>query len=169
MLSLTARDIMTREVVTVRKGASVEEALAKMAENDISGLPVVDVDDHLVGIITESDVLLKGQFTPAEDTELDVGLYQPREDGLAEAYRKAQSSLVEEAMTRKVLAFMEESLVVDIARAMVEQGINRVPIIEDRKVVGIVSRKDVIRAMSRAANGGRSDDEVRSGRMISFD
>lgn len=172
MLSLTAKDIMTREVITIRKGASIEEALKLMACNDISGLPVVDIENNLIGIITESDVLLKGQYIPTESySPINNSIFKPRTEGIVEAYRRAQASLVEEAMTRKVLVFMEDSFVVDIARAMIEQAVNRVPIIREGKVIGIVSRKDVVKALARAASVnsnycGDDESEIRTGKLI---
>lgn len=168
MLSLCARDIMTRDVVTARKGTSIEEAMRIMAKNQVSGLPVVDTEGGLVGIITESDVLLKGLHSPSELRGNPPGIYAPQPDGVDEAYRRAQSECVEEAMTRRVIAYMEDSLVVDIARAMVEHAINRVPIVDGRRVVGIVSRRDVIRAMAHAAHplGEYDASEVRSGKVI---
>lgn len=168
MLSLTAKDIMTREVVTIRKGSSIDEALRKMADHSVSGLPVVDVEDKLVGIITESDVLLMGQgMAPGEPVGLNA-IFRPHAEGLEEAYRRARAQLVEEAMTRKVLVFSEDSLVVDIARAMMEHAVNRVPILRDREVVGIVSRRDVVKALARAANGAGDDSSDRCGTIIEF-
>lgn len=167
MLSLCARDIMTRDVVTARKGTSIEEAMRLMAKHQVSGLPVVDTEGCLVGIITESDVLLKGLHAPSE-MRVEVGLFAPEPDAVDDAYRRAQSQCVEDAMTKKVVAFMENSLVVDIARAMIERAVNRVPIVDGCKVVGIVSRRDVIRAMSKAVHptGDYDADEVRVGKVI---
>ena len=163
MLSLTAKDIMTRDVITIRKGSSIDEALRLMACNNVSGLPVVDSDNHLVGILTESDVLLKGQYSPPSMSNIPVGIFAPQIEGVDEAYRRAQSTLVEEAMTNKVLAYMEDSLVVDIARAMIEHAINRVPIIRDNQVVGIVSRLDVVKALAEAVNNGEMCGEGGNG------
>jgi CBS domain-containing protein len=167
MLGLSARDIMTREVITVRKGASIEQALMLMADNNVSGLIVVDQDGLLEGIITEKDVLLKGQ-APVEKPKL--GLYGPwmlPDEVIAEMYRRARSTTVEEAMTRQVVAYSEDSAVTDIARAMMEHNINRVPIIADRKVIGIVSRGDIVRAMSCMINGCVYEpDTVREGKVI---
>ncbi len=165
MLAIAAKDIMTREVVTVRKGTSVDEVLRIMACSGISGLPVVDVDGNLEGIITESDILLKGQLAPsAEDNyKIPIGFYSTDPEGMGEAYRKAQAQVVEEAMTRRVLTFAEDSLVVDIARAMVENAINRVPVVDGRKVVGIISRKDVVRALAKESSPNGGCDDVKSG------
>lgn len=153
MLGLSARDIMTREVITVRKGASIEEALRLMADKDVSGLIVVDPDGQLEGIITEKDVLLKGQ-APVETPKL--GLYGPwmlPDEVIAEMYRRSRSTTVEQAMTRQVVAYAEDSAVTDIARAMMEHNINRVPIVADKKVIGIVSRGDIVKAMSCMISG----------------
>lgn len=168
MLSATAGDIMTRDVITVRRGTSVDEALTMMAEHNVSGLPVVDADGILLGIITESDVLLKGQALIPGDAVVANPLHVPKPDAVDEAYRRARASLVEDAMTTKVLVFEEESLVVDIARAMIERAVNRVPIVRNRRVVGIVSRKDIVRAMAQAANGlsNRDTDQPRTGEVI---
>lgn len=154
MLSLTAKDIMTRDVITVHKGSSIDEALRLMACNNVSGLPVIEADNRLVGIITESDVLLKGQYTPPSKLSASAGIFAPQMEGVDEAYRRAQSTLVEEAMTQKVLTYMEDSLVVDIARAMIEHAINRVPIVRDGQLVGIVSRLDVVKALAEAVTNG---------------
>ena len=117
MLYLTAKDIMTRDVVTVRKGTSIDGAARLMAKHEISGLPVLDADGYLVGMITESDIILKGMHGAG------------------------------------------------IAAAMIEHAINRVPIIEGRKVVGIVSRKDVVKAIA-AGTGDYYDPDRHVGRTL---
>ncbi|MGQ9807742.1 MAG: CBS domain-containing protein [Armatimonadota bacterium] len=143
----TADQIMTRNVITVKKGASVEEAMRLMAKHNISGLPVVDVDDKLVGIISEKDLLLRGMPVPSSGPA-PLPFTEKLPDPVAEAAARASAVTVGEAMTRKVISFTEKSSVADIARAMVEHNINRVPIVRDGKVVGIISRGDVIRSMA---------------------
>ena len=149
---------MTRDVITIRKGASIEEALRVMAENKIGGLPVVDADGNIVGVITETDVLLKGQ-SPVEAPKLAFyGPWVLPDDVIMELYKKSRGSKVEDAMTSQVIAFTEDSAVTDIARAMMEHNINRVPIVAGRKVTGIVSRSDIVRAMARLINGPMPDE-----------
>jgi CBS domain-containing protein len=159
---------MTRDVITVHGNSTVDEALRLMANHKVSGLPVVDVDGCLKGIITESDLLLKGQFATTAGRSRPEGLFAPQVDGVAEAYRRSKARLVEDAMTRRVLAFGEESFVADIARAMIEHAVNRVPIVQDCKVVGIVSRRDVVKALAKEAHalGGRDPDELKNGRVF---
>jgi CBS domain-containing protein len=168
MLSLRASDIMTRDVITIHANSTVDEALRLMANHKVSGLPVVDTDGCLKGIITESDLLLKGQLAMSVGGGTPNGLFAPQEDGVAEAYRRSKAHLVEEAMTRRVLTFREESYVSDIARAMIEQAVNRVPIVSDCKVVGIVSRRDVVKALAKESHalGGHDPDELKNGRVF---
>jgi CBS domain-containing protein len=137
-------------VVSIKKGASVEQAVKLMAEKHVSGLPVVDVDNRVIGIITENDVLLKDQAPVPHPRMALYGWYVVPDELIAEAYRKARGVLVEDAMTKKVTAFDEESAVSDIARVMVEKGINRVPITKNGKLAGIVSRADIVRAMAES-------------------
>jgi len=139
---------MSRPVITVRKGTSVEEAVRLMADYHISGLPVVDVDDRLVGVVSEKDLLLRGM--PPESPGPSALPFTERagRDPLADTERRSRAATVGEAMTAKVVAFEETSSVADIARSMVKHNINRVPILRDGKVVGIISRGDVIRSMA---------------------
>lgn len=142
---------MTRDVATIHKGASIEQALRLMAARHVSGLPVVDVDGGLVGMISERDVLLRGQGEVAGSPATLPGVPSPEHDPVSEAYRKARAVTVEDAMTRDVVAYEEESSVADIARKLIERNINRVPIVRGRKVVGIVSRGDIIKSMAALA------------------
>jgi CBS domain-containing protein len=147
-LSLKAKDIMTRDVVTVSPEARIEEAIHLMAEKHVSGLPVVDGEGRVVGIITENDVLLKDEIPIQAPRIALFGWYVVPDELSARAYREARGVLVQDAMTRKVVSFDEEAEVADIARAMVDRKINRVPIMRDGRLVGVVSRADIVRAMA---------------------
>lgn len=154
MLTQVAKDIMTRDVVTIKRGASIDEALRVMAEHHVSGLPVVDANGCVEGIITESDLLLKGQSRISKPVRgLRDDWTAVPDDVVDDAYRSANGELVEDAMTAKVITFGEDSAVTDIARVMIEKQINRVPIVANCSVVGIVSRRDIIKALARAVTG----------------
>lgn len=166
MLDFSAKDIMTRDVVTVRRGTSIEEALRLMAENHVSGLPVVDPDGCVEGIITESDLLLKGQVRVQHSTNKLAGRRGVPDDVVEDMYRRARAECVGDAMTTDVITFGEDSAVADIARVMVEHNVNRVPILRDCKVVGIVSRKDIVKAMAAMVNGPTLDGEAKKRKAI---
>ena len=116
--TITARDVMSRDLVTVPPSASFEELVKVLAAHRISGVPVVDEDGNLVGIATEADVLARSGTTVAD------------------------------IMTRKVLSVTEDTPIEDIGGILTRQRIRRVPVVKGEKVVGIVSREDVIRAMA---------------------
>lgn len=147
-MALKAKDIMTREVISVHADASVEDAIKLMAENHVSGLPVVDGGNRVVGIITENDVLLKDEIPLHAPRMALFGWYVVPDELIAKAYREARGARVDDAMTRKVVTFDEEADISDIARLMVARKINRVPITRDDKLVGVVSRADIVRAMA---------------------
>lgn len=166
MLGLSAKDIMTRDVVTIRKGAPVEEAMTLMAKHHVSGLPVIDPNGCVEGIITESDVLLKGQSRVPHSTNKLGGRRGVSDEVVEDMYRRAKADLVQDAMTSDVITFGEDSAVADIARVMIEHNINRIPIIRDCRVVGIVSRRDIVKAMAKMMNGPAMEDTTRKQKVI---
>jgi CBS domain-containing protein len=121
---LKGKDIMTREVVSVRGDASVEEALELLLKNKISGIPVVEEDMTLVGIVTEKDLLRL--------------FYGP------EAKKK---KTVENFMTQPAVYFDENESLDDICKCLLEVAFRRVPVTKKGKVVGIVSRPDVLKCV----------------------
>lgn len=117
----TAQDLMTHPVITATESMRVMEVIDQLLRWHISGMPVVDDAGRLVGMITEHD-LLNFAF-----------------DGHAE------EATVGEAMSRKIVSFPPETPMQDLVHTCVNQRIRRVPIVKDGKVVGIVSRRDVLR------------------------
>ena len=117
---MTAKDIMTREVVTVTPETPVEELAKILAERRISGAPVVDQAGNVVGIATEADIIAKGK-----------------------------EGKVADIMTREVISVTEDTPVEEVARVLAEKGIKRVPVLREGKLVGIVSRADIVRAMAQ--------------------
>jgi CBS domain-containing protein len=121
---LTAKDIMTREVVYVKKTATVYDAIELMLKNQVSGIPVVDDEMNLQGIITEKDVL-KLYGTPEE----------------------VLSKTVEDFMTTPAIHFEQDDNLQKICIFLIEQDFRRVPVTADGKVVGVISRPDVARCI----------------------
>jgi CBS domain-containing protein len=122
-----AKAIMTKDVISVHPETPVYEAMKVLVENGISGLPVVDDEGILTGIITEKDVLalLTGSSIGKEET-------------------------VNDYVTKKVVSFTTEDSVVDICDFFKARPIRRVPIVSGNKLVGIVSRRDVIKLILKS-------------------
>ncbi len=119
---MIASDIMTRKVATIRPEAGAQEAAQLLDEKRISGAPVVDADSKIIGIITEADIISK-----------------VNRDGLC----------VADIMSHDVIAISEETPVSEIAALLTERKIKRVPVVRDGKLVGIVSRADIVHAVAQ--------------------
>lgn len=142
---MQARDVMTREVVTVGPSTSAKYAGEVMAERGFAALPVVDDDGRLIGIVAEADVL---RDRLPRDPRLHL-----RRDGADEA---TPALTVRGVMTEGVRTVLAGADVADIARLFVDDRLRSVPVVEGDRLVGIVSRRDVLHALVRP------DDEVRT-------
>jgi len=120
---LKAKDVMSRTVTTIHAGKTLLEAIKLLVCNEISGMPVVDEKEKMIGIITEKDVL---NFIFSGNLK---------------------NTRVEEIMTKKVVSFSPETNVDTIALSIGHNRFRRVPIVEGDKVVGIISRRDIIRTV----------------------
>ena len=116
---MKASEIMTREVLSVREDTPVREVARLLSERRISGLPVCDADQHMVGLVTESDLIAKPQARTAG-----------------------------EAMSRDVVSVMEDTPVDEVRFLLVNRNIRRVPVLRGPRLVGIVSRADLVREIA---------------------
>ena len=124
-LKRTARDVMTSTVITATEDTLVTDVIKLLLRWHISGLPIVDADNNLVGIITEHDVVNFALSGHAADT------------------------LASEVMTPNVVTYSPDTLVVEIINFFAAHKVRRVPVVEGRRVVGIISRRDIVRYMDQ--------------------
>ncbi|MDQ7859803.1 MAG: CBS domain-containing protein [Armatimonadota bacterium] len=149
-LRLLARDIMTTPVITARPETTVKDLAAIMTTHRISGVPIVNEELELVGIVTEGDLLYKEVLPrPAEPSRLVRRLPLRGVLRAEEQARKAEAARAFEIMTSPVLTVAETATVHEIAQVMVAHGINRVVVMRAGRVAGIVSRADVLKAFRR--------------------
>jgi CBS domain-containing protein len=141
-----ARDVMTREVVTVGPDTSAKYAAEVMAEHGFAALPVVDDEERLVGIVAEADVL---RDRMPQDPRLHL-----RRDGEGAG---PPSLLVRGVMTRDVRSVEGAADVADVARLFVDERLRSVPVVDRDRLVGIVSRRDLLRALIRPDEQIRHD------------
>ena len=118
---MIACDIMTRKVCTISPEASVQEAAQLLYRERISGLPVVNADGRIIGIVTEADIISKAS-----------------REGLR----------VADIMSHEIIAVTEDTPINEIALLLTERKIKRVPVISEDKLVGIVSRADIVHAVA---------------------
>lgn len=152
MKELRVRDLMTTQVITVRPTDTVKRATIKMAVDNVTGVPVVDNRNHILGILTENDILkliLKYQTKLESDVEshnllntpLDSEVIDPQ---VIEAYNDISKTTVEEIMVRTVLVTFPDEEIVQALKKMMIMNVNRLPVLEQGVLVGTISRSDVI-------------------------
>lgn len=124
---VTAKQLMNTSVIAIRQDEDIYEAMRMMALNNITGLPVVDDDATLVGIITEKDILVL-LCNHLEDANMDPEIGK-----------------VGEFMTRNVVCFGPQDNLSEVVECLCTHQFRRVPILDNGKLVGIISRRDVIR------------------------
>jgi len=137
-------ELMTRDVVTVTPETSLKDAASLLSTRKISGVPVVDASGTVIGIFSEADILAKESGERPRGgllgwlLEADVALDD-----------KIRARTVGEAMTAPVITIAPNRPVHEAAARMVSESVNRLPVVEDGKLVGIVTRADLVRAFTR--------------------
>jgi CBS domain-containing protein len=161
---MKASDVMTRDVVTVRRGASIAEAVRLMLDHGVSGLPVLDDGGKVIGILTEGDLLCRSKTGTERHRPhwLEILMGPGR---MAGDYVRTHGRKVEEIMTRDVVSVAEDTALDEIVELMQRRRIKRVPVLDGGSLAGIVSRADLLRALARTLDdrpaGSHSDDEIR--------
>lgn len=146
---MLAKDIMTTEVITVSPDERVDVVTRLLLDNKISGIPVVDKEGHILGIVTEKDLLIKaGELkVPFYITLFDSIIFMENTMRFNSNLKKYTASQVKDAMTDKVVVVDENTPVHEIAEIMQSKGINRLPVVRNNKLIGIVTRNDVLKVL----------------------
>jgi CBS domain-containing protein len=152
MAELTVADVMQRDPVTISPDASVESLIHLLREHELLGVPVMD-GDRLAGIVTENDLVLEG-----DDKNLHLPHYFELLGGvvfleplqhLEDRIRKAFANKVSDMMTADVETISPGATVHEAARQIARSGHNRLPVVEDGRLVGVVTRVDALEALTR--------------------
>jgi CBS domain-containing protein len=165
---MKAKDVMTSPVVSVEADTPVLQAIRIMLQRRMSGLPVVDKEGRLIGIVTEGDFLRRAetgtQRRRARWLEFLVGPGR-----LAEEYTRSHGRKVDEVMTPDPATVTEDAALEDIVKLMEKRRIKRVPVVRGERVVGIVSRANLLHALasvSREAKPAAQTDEAIRARLV---
>jgi CBS domain-containing protein len=136
---MRAKDIMSAPVTTVTPDTSLKDIAATLVDQRIGAVPVVNADEELIGIVSEAD-LIRLETTPDSRTSI---LPAPRRRG-------ALPRTAGEVMTRDVVSMNEDADVAQVARIMLQRRLKQIPIVVRKHVVGIVSRRDVLKVLARS-------------------
>jgi CBS domain-containing protein len=148
---MRAADVMTSEVITVGEDASVQEAAKLMTEHGISAVPVIDRAHRVVGMVSEGDLLHRAETGTERRRSWWLDLVASTNQ-LAGEYVKSHTGKVKDVMTRDVISVIEETPLADIAILLETNRIKRVPVLRNGKLVGIVSRANLVRALAMTIN-----------------
>jgi CBS domain-containing protein len=144
---MRVREIMSEKVLTIGPETPLRDVAAILAAHGISGLPVCDAERRVMGVVSEADILFK-EHDPLEGRR--GGPLAWLADGtLATAVAKADARTARDAMTTPPVTVRPHQSVAEAARVMTERRINRLPVVKDNVLVGIVTRADLVRAFAR--------------------
>ncbi len=149
MAAKTVREIMTPDPVTVTPEMSVTEAAHVMVDNNIGSLPVLE-GDRLIGIVTEGDLIMqdvKLEFPTYLHLLDGYILYPPATARFESELKKAVAATVREVMTADPITVDAGASIEDAATRLVERDVSRLPVLDEGRLIGIVSKRDVVRSL----------------------
>jgi CBS domain-containing protein len=158
---MQATDITTTNVISINSAASIWKAIALMLSKGISGVPVMEDVGRVCSVLTEGDLLTRKEISSRLSAQAGHAV-TPEED--LERYIQCNGWCVADVMSRDVISALPETPVAELAATMSSRQIKRIPIIEHGRLAGIVSRRDILRALSQSTqDGGRRRRRVSTG------
>lgn len=147
---MRVKEIMTREVVTITADTTVDEIARLLTEHRFGGLPVIDDKHRVIGMVTESDLFLKEKGMPFSAVKMPTLFKRWVDpDRLTEIYEEARHHNAADVMTRQVICVDADDTVGHAAWLMAQNGLKRIPVLQDGVLTGIITRADVIRLLAR--------------------
>lgn len=166
---MLARDIMSSPAITVGPLSDVVQVAATLRDHRIGGVPVLD-DNQLVGMVTEADLIQRYEIGTDRAPDLRPWWRRFRSgSSIARSYVKSHARSVQHIMTSPVRCVREDASLGEVAGVLDEHRIGRVPVLADRKVAGIITRADLVKALARMSTPGSSqdlDDEAIRRRLV---
>lgn len=146
---LKAKDIMTTDIISVRETTPVSELAKLLTSNNISGAPVLDDDDKVIAVVTESDLIdqSKKLHIPTVVTILDSVFYLENPDKMEDEMKKIAGSKVSQICSGSPKTVSSDTQLDEIATIMAEENIHTLPVLEEGKLVGIIGKKDIIKTL----------------------
>lgn len=161
---MKAKDVMTHCVISIAPEASILQAITRMISHEVSGMPVIDAGGRLVGMITEGDFLRRAETETAAPRRRWVEMLLGA-GSEAEEYARSHGRMVCDVMSSSVITVQQDTPLEDVVGLMEENAIKRIPVVDGGRVVGIVSRSDLMTAVaerfSETKASSASDHSIR--------
>jgi CBS domain-containing protein len=147
---LKAKDIMTKDIITVKLSGTIEELARLLVEHRISGAPVVDGKGNLIGIVTENDLIRKNKrfHIPTIIRLFDAFIMLQSQSMIEEEIKAMAAGTVGDIYSKQPVTVSEETPVDEIATIMSERKVHLIPVVDGKKIRGIIGKIDVIRGLS---------------------
>lgn len=151
---LKAKDIMTRDVITVKPSTTIEELAHLLIEHRISGAPVVDEQGDLVGIVTENDLITQNRrlHIPTVVRLFDAFIMIESQSKLEEEIRKMAGVIVDDICSKKPITVTGDTSAEDIATIMHDKKVHLIPVVEGKKIQGIIGKIDLIEGIRKGSS-----------------
>jgi CBS domain-containing protein len=148
---ILAKDIMTKEVITIREDTPVSEVAQLLTEKHISGVPVLNSNHEIVGIVCESDIIdqTKRVHLPTVVNLMGYIVFLESGKKFEKELKKMIGLIAADIMTREVRTVNPETPLEEIATLMAEFNVHSIPVLEGKKLVGIIGKKDIVRSLAR--------------------
>lgn len=148
---LTARDIMTKEVVTVTPQTGVRELAALLLARNISGAPVVDEAGKVLGVVTESDLVFlnKKVHLPTAVAILDAFVFLESPGKMEQELKKMAGTKVGDICSQRLISVRPDTELEELATLMAEQQVHTLPVLEEEQLVGVIGKADIIRTIAQ--------------------
>jgi CBS domain-containing protein len=146
---LTAKDIMTTEVITVTTEMSVQDLADTLWKNRISGAPVVDRENQLVSVVTESDLIDQNKkiHIPKMIAILDSVLYLEKPGKMKEDIQKMTGATVQDIMAKNLVTVTADIPLDEIATIMAGKNVHTLPVVDGKELIGVIGKSDIIRTL----------------------
>jgi len=148
---LKAKDIMTRDVITVKPSTTIEELARILMEHRISGVPVVDDNGNLTGVVTENDLISQNKrlHIPTVVRLFDAFIMLESPASIEKELKKMTANTVADIYTKDIITVGEDAELEEVATIMYEKKVHLVPVVEGKKIKGIIGKMDIIKGMTK--------------------
>jgi predicted transcriptional regulator len=148
---LTAKELMTPNVITVRKDTTVRELARLFTEHNISGAPVVDDEGKVIGVVTESDLIFQNKkvHLPTVVAILDAFIYLESPEKTEKELKKIAGSTVGDIYAPSVITVQQDTPLDEVATLMAEKKIHTLPVMDGNTLVGVIGKSDIIRMIAQ--------------------